>query len=281
VKILLLGHDGQVGWELVRELSALGQVKGYSYPDIDYSRPADIRRLVREEQPGLIVNAAAYTAVDKAEEELDLAMAVNGTAPGVLAEEARKLGAVFVHYSTDFVFGGDKRVPYVEDDTPAPLGAYGMTKLAGERAVQSVGGCFFIFRLSWVYGLRGENFLLKLRKLAEEKPELRVVDDQVGSPTWCRAVARATASVLKGGDAGTVPEETCGLYHMTCAGQTSWYAFAKAFLPDGTNLVPVSTDEYPTPACRPAYSVLDCGRLRETFGVSMPAWQEALKECLA
>jgi len=281
--ILLLGHDGQVGWELQRALEGggLGRVRGFSFPEVDFGRVGDLRRLVREVRPSLIVNAAAYTAVDKAESEPDVAHAVNATAPAILAEEAQRLNAVFVHYSTDFVFDGRKGTPYTEEDPPAPLSVYGETKLQGELAVGAAGGRSFVFRLSWVYGARGSNFLLKILKLAKGGTALRVVDDQVGSPTWCRSVAEATVAVLrKERVRGGRGADRYGLYHMTCSGRTTWYGFAKAFLPESSSISAVSTDEFGTAAARPAFSVLDCSRLKRAFGLSLPPWQDALGMCL-
>jgi dTDP-4-dehydrorhamnose reductase len=278
MKILLLGHDGQIGWELDRRLSVKGSVRGLSYPDIDYSQIDDVLKIVRDESPDIVINAAAYTAVDKAETDVDLAKVINAEAPGRIAEEAEKLGAVFVHYSTDFVFDGKKGVPYIEEDIPNPLSVYGETKLAGDRAVLAVGGRSFVFRVSWIYGLRGSNFLLTMRRLAGERDELGVVDDQVGCPTWCGSVAEGTAGVLDKVLAGD--EDHFGLYNMVCGGETSWCGFAKEILGDSVTVNPITTEEYPTPAVRPAYSGLDCTKLKETFGIELPNWRVALMECL-
>lgn len=282
-RILLLGHDGQIGWELHPGLKALGNVRALSYPEVDFARPGAVRRLVRDVRPTLIVNAAAYTAVDKAEDEPDVARAVNAGGPAVLAEEAKRLDALLVHYSTDFVFDGAKGSPYTEEDAPCPLSMYGQTKWEGDQAIRAAGCRYLVFRVSWIYGLRGSNFLLAIRRLAAEDRRLRVVDDQVGCPTWCGSVARATFAVLgklpafgRTGDA----RERLGLYNMVCSGQASWYAFAGAFLPASAQVEPIPAAEYPTRAVRPAYSVLDCTRLERVFGVTMPAWQDALRRCL-
>ena len=195
-KILLTGKNGQVGWELERSLQPLGQVIAFDRSGLDLASPDSIRAVIREVKPELIVNPAAYTAVDKAESEPDLAMAVNGVAPGIIAEEAKRLGAALIHYSTDYVFDGTKAEPYTEDDVPKPINVYGKTKLAGEQAVQAIGVPHLIFRTSWVYGMRGKNFLLTILRMAKEKDELRIVDDQFGAPTWSRMIAETTAQVL-------------------------------------------------------------------------------------
>jgi dTDP-4-dehydrorhamnose reductase len=282
-RILLFGHDGQIGWELRSRLAGIGTVHGLSYPDVDFSDPPAVRRLVRDVSPGLIVNAAAYTAVDRAEDEPLVARAVNAGGPAVLGEEARRLGAFLVHYSTDFVFDGVKGTPYREDDLPRPLSVYGQTKWEGDQAVLASGCACLIFRVSWIYGLRGSNFLLTLRRIAAQGKPLRVVDDQIGCPTWCGVVADATLDVLKQafrpGCRGDAFDEG-GLYNMVCGGHTSWYGFARAFLSRAAVVEPIPASEYPTAATRPAYSVLDCGRLERTFGVSMPDWQDALGECM-
>ncbi len=259
--------------------------------ELDLSVPDQIRKQVRKIAPELIINAAAYTAVDEAEKEPDLAMAVNGVAPGILAEEAKSLGAPLIHYSTDYVFDGKKTEPYTEEDAPHPINVYGTTKLAGERAIQSVGQVHLIFRTGWVYGLRRKNFLLTMQGLAREKKEIRVVDDQTGAPTWCRSIAEATTHVLskflKGGAEGGVSalEEKSGIYNMTCTGQTNWYDFAKSIfdrqpLENRPTLAPISTEEYPTAARRPQNTVLLPHKLEKTFEVVCPFWEDGLKSCL-
>jgi dTDP-4-dehydrorhamnose reductase len=285
-KILIFGGSGQVGWELRHKLACLGQISAVEYPKVDFSQPDSIRETIRASEPAVILNAAAYTTVDKAESEPEFAMAINGTAPGVIAEEAKRLGCILVHYSTDYVFDGTKPCPYLETDTPNPLSVYGKTKLAGDEAIQAVGCEALILRTSWVYGARGNNFLLTMLRLAAEHSELRIVDDQRGAPTSSECIAQATADILaqilppaKGGLEGR-----SGIYNLTNAGETTWFGFARAFLANwcevnGTSapkLVPIETSEFPRPARRPANSRLSCRRLEESFGVRMPAWEEAL-----
>ncbi|MGI6513224.1 MAG: dTDP-4-dehydrorhamnose reductase [Syntrophomonadales bacterium] len=283
-KILLLGKNGQVGWELQRTLAPLGNVIAMDQDELDLVRISDIRSKVQDLKPDVIVNAAAYTAVDKAESEPDLAMAINGAAPGVLAEEAKKIGALLVHYSTDYVFDGTKDTPYTEEDMPNPLNVYGKTKLAGERAIQAVDGNYLIFRTSWVYGARGTNFYLTMLRLAQEHEEIRVVDDQIGAPTWCRMIAESTALILSQGinrseGFNRYFEDRKGIYHMTAAGQTSWYGFAKRIfesINDSNrrlkNLVPISSNQYPTIAIRPTMSSLDNKKMKVTYGVRICNW---------
>jgi dTDP-4-dehydrorhamnose reductase len=287
--VLVTGANGQLGWELRRALAGLGEVVAVGRSELDLADAAAIRRVVGERRPALVINPAAYTAVDKAESESELAQAVNAVAPGVLAEECGRIGAALIHYSTDYVFDGTQRGAYVETDPTNPLGVYGRSKLEGERAVAAAGAPYLTFRTAWVYAGRGRNFLLTMRRLSNERDELRVVDDQVGSPTWARSLAEATAAVvarsgiLRGGDAGWI-RERAGIYHLTCAGQTSWCGFARAIVErvPGARKVPVkaiTTAEYPTPATRPANSVLDCTKAWETFGVRLPPWEEALAKC--
>jgi len=287
MKILLIGCNGQVGWELNRTLQPLGEVVALDYPAIDLALPDKIREQVRHIQPQLIVNAAAYTAVDKAEEEPELALAINGMAPGILAEEAKRIKAALVHYSTDYVFDGSKSEPYTEDDPPNPVSIYGQSKWKGEKAVREVGLPHLVLRTSWVYGSRGKNFMLTMLRLAREKEEIRVVDDQIGSPTWCRLVAEATAQILAQGirDWPGFLSEKGGLYHLCAGGRTSWFHFAEAILrhdPDRADqkvkrLLPISTAEYPTPARRPAYSLLSCEAAYRAFGLRLPDWNLTLR----
>ncbi len=289
-RILLIGATGQVGWELQRCVQALGTVipagRQQSHR-VDLTDPDSVRTLVQATQPTIILNAAAYTAVDKAETEAELAYAVNAQAPGILAEEAQRLGALLVHYSTDYVFNGQQCHPYTEDVPTQPLGVYGSSKLAGEQAIQAVGGQYLIFRTAWVYGRRGHNFLLTMQRLARERDELRIVNDQVGAPTWSRVIAEVTAMILAqlySPFSRLEMPEMSGIYHLTCAGETTWYHFASAILAQGERqprLVPITTKDYPTPAQRPAYSVLSCAKLQETFGVNLPSWDQALALCLA
>jgi len=282
-KMLVFGRIGQVGWELRHKLACLGPVTGVEYPEIDFTKPDSIRNAVRAAAPAVIINAAAYTAVDKAETEPEIAMAINGTAPGVLAEEARRLGSILVHYSTDYVFDGAKQSAYLEADAPNPQNVYGKSKLAGDEAIQAVGGDYLILRTSWVYGARGSNFLLTMLRLAMERDELRIVDDQTGAPTTSECIAQATANLLAQllAPQGGGLQGRSGIYNLTNAGETTWFGFAKAFLTKhyGTEtpkLIPIPTSEFPRPAKRPANSRLSCQRLEETFGAVMPHWEDAL-----
>jgi dTDP-4-dehydrorhamnose reductase len=281
-KILVIGKTGQVGWELQRTLATLGKVIALDRHGMDLVDPDSIRSAIRSCSPQIIVNAAAYTAVDQAESEPDLALAINGIAPSIMAEEAKKLGALLVHYSTDYVFDGAKSEPYTEDDQPNPLNAYGSSKLAGERAVAASGVRYLIFRTSWIYGARGKNFLRTILRLAQERDELRIVDDQVGAPTWCRAIAEATAQALVCAQARDAPNAN-GTYHLSTAGSTSWCGFAKAILEcagRSCKVVPIPSNAYPLPARRPANSVLSNAKLNARFGITLPDWSCALKLCL-
>ena len=276
MRILLTGRNGQVGGELNKTLAPLGELTALGRAELDLRDAAGVRDAVRAAKPEVIVNAAAYTAVDRAEAEREAAFAVNATAPGVLAEEAKRAGALLVHYSTDYVFDGEKPAPYVEEDTPNPLNVYGASKLAGERAIAASGCRHLILRTSWVYGPRGSNFFLTMLRLAREKPELRVVDDQVGAPTSSLAIARGTAQLLT--------RRAQGLYHMSAAGETSWCGFARAILSSAglaTAVVAIRTEDYPAPAKRPRNSRLDCSRLRRDFGLSLAPWEEQLAEVIS
>lgn len=290
MRILVTGKHGQVGYELERSLQPLGEVIALDRSKMDLANLAQVRDTIRDLKPQLIVNSAAYTAVDQAENELDAAMRVNGDAVAVMAEEAAGIGAAMIHYSTDYVFDGSKNGPYTENDEPCPVNAYGHSKLAGERALQAAGIPHLIFRTSWVYGARGRNFLLTVKRLAQERNELRIVADQYGTPTWCRIIAEATAhaiATLNGPDRVLRRDqwqELGGIYHLTAQGQTTWHGFAQAIvasLGDGKKPVvtPIATREYPLPAKRPANSVLSCERLMRNF-CSLPDWQTALKLCL-
>jgi dTDP-4-dehydrorhamnose reductase len=285
--ILLIGKIGQVGWELRRTLAPMARVTCMDFPDIDLTSSDSIRRWVREARPNIVINAAAYTAVDKAETELDKAMKINGVAPGILAEEAKKLGALLVHYSTDYIFDGTKTEPYIETDAPNPLGAYGRTKLAGDEAVRAIGGAHLIFRLCWVYGARGQNFMLTMMRLAREREKLRVVGDQVGCPTWSRMIAETTTLALKQVVAAPDPAAFTGTYHLASSGVTSWHGFADAIIKlmpaEGkkcTQVEAIATAEYPTPTKRPAFSVLSCDKLERVFGLRLPHWEDSLKQVL-
>ena len=279
-KILLIGRNGQVGRELQRTLAPLGEVMAMDRRALDLARPEAIRKAIHAVRPDIIVNAAAYTAVDQAESEPDLAMAINGLAPGVMAEEAKKSGALLVHYSTDYVFDGSKATPYTENDTPDPINAYGRSKLAGEQAIQGAACRHLIFRTSWVYGRHGKNFLRTIQRLAKEKEQLSIVDDQIGAPTWSRMIAEATALALRGDPRN---EQNSGLYHMTSSGQTSWHGFARAILDaQGWNgrLLPIPAKDYPLPAQRPANSTLGNDKLAAMFALALPDWRQALLLCL-
>ncbi|QDG51689.1 dTDP-4-dehydrorhamnose reductase [Persicimonas caeni] len=282
--ILLFGARGQVGRELQRVLGPLGEVVAADREHADLTDSDAVRALIRNTQPSLLVNAAAYTAVDKAEEETELARMVNAVAPGILAEEAAALGAPLVHYSTDYVFDGTANRPYTEDDATKPVNTYGRTKLAGEEAIRERHAAHLILRTSWVYGLRRQNFLRTMLRLAKTHPELRVVDDQIGAPTWCRTIAETTAVVLARWLTDDEPSARAGTYHLTCAGQTSWCGFARAIFEafidqpdDRPDVEPIPSSEYPTSAQRPPFSVLDCRRLRDVFAVRLPEWSSALQ----
>jgi dTDP-4-dehydrorhamnose reductase len=281
-KILIFGRAGQVGWELRHRLACLGQVVSAGTPEVDFSKPDSIRAAVRAAEPAVIVNAAAYTAVDKAEAMPEAAWAVNAVGPGVIAEEAKRLDSLLVHYSTDYVYDGSKPGPWAETDAPNPLNVYGKTKLAGDEAIEAVGGDYLILRTSWVYGARGSNFLLTMLRLAKERTELRIVDDQTGSPTTSECIAQATAQIIAQvlAPAGEGLAGHSGVYHLTNSGATTWFGFAKAFLSKQLvcpKLIPISTSEYPLPARRPVNSVLSCEKLAGTFGVRMPAWEKSLE----
>jgi len=300
-KILLFGKNGQIGRELTHLLRTLGSVTPLDREDLDLCVPDDIRRGIRSAAPDLIVNAAAYTAVDRAETEESTAFALNAQAPGVMAEEAKSIGAVLVHYSTDYVFDGTKDSPYVEEDRANPQNAYGRTKLAGERAIMESRASHLIFRTEWVYAREGKNFLLTILRLATEREELRIVQDQIGSPTWSRTIAEATTQVLARvfSPANGTPSlsELSGIYHMTATGQTSWYEFARLILDEALRhtprapwfasatrgkrlitrrVIPLTSAEYPTPARRPSNSVLSNARLMRVFGIQLADWRTQL-----
>jgi len=293
LRFLVIGSNGQVGWELCRTLSSLGEVVAIDRPDVELSSADSIRAVIRDKQPKVIINAAAYTAVDKAEEEPELAMQINAFAPAVMADEARRLSALFVTYSTDYVFDGSKTGSYAEDDQPNPLSVYGKTKLAGDDAVKDSGASYLIFRTSWVYGARGKNFLLTMKRLATERKEIKVVDDQVGAPTWSRSIAEATAQIIAqrmspelhgSRSAAETFAEITGLYNLTCTGETSWCGFAAKIADqvrasrEGSvaRILPIKTDEYPVRARRPMNSILNNTKLKRTFGLQLPVWDAAL-----
>lgn len=297
-KILILGKQGQVAWELQVTLATLGNVTVLGSQELDLANPDRIRDRVRQIQPDIIVNAAAYTAVDKAENEPDLCMSINATAPGILAELAREFQALLVHYSTDYVFDGTKTSPYLETDPTNPLSVYGASKLAGERAIIQVDCPHLILRTTWVYGNRGKNFLLTILRLAAERTELKIIADQFGAPTWSRAIAEATAQILAQCHRDSRSEQLSqrssirGIYNLSAAGKTSWHGFASEIVtqyrsqsPDRhlavQNIIPIPTSEYPTPAQRPANSILDNRKISTDFGVQMPEWHLSLSQLLA
>jgi dTDP-4-dehydrorhamnose reductase len=290
MRILLTGKNGQVGWELQRSLLPLGEVVALDRGGMDLSSPDSIRTAIRGAKPEIIVNAAAYTMVDKAESEPDLALRINGVAPGIMAEEAKRSGALLIHYSTDYVFDGTKQGPYLEDDAPNPVSSYGRSKLAGEEAIRATRVPHLILRTSWVYAARGNNFLLTMLRLARERSELRIVNDQSGAPTWARFLAEATAQVLgaNGGDSSTARDNS-GLYHLASAGAVSWFGFAEAIFAEARRrlpgfksptLAPIPTSAYPLPARRPLNSRLGTAKLTATFGVTPPRWEAMLKQCM-
>lgn len=286
MKILINGQNGQVSRELQRRLGDVSELIVLGRNQLDLAQPEHIRQQVQKIRPDLIINAAAHTAVDQAESEPELAFAINSTGPGILAEEALALGIPLIHYSTDYVFDGSKTEPYNEDDVPNPLGVYGKSKLAGEQAITAVQGQHLILRTSWVYSTHGRNFLLTMQRLLQEKPELRIVADQIGAPTWAGTIASSTVALIERWQAGQAG--AWGTYHLTAQGETSWFGFAQA-IGDAlreqgkpcANLLPIPSSDYPTPAARPLNSRLDCRRLQREWGVSQPDWQSALRECLA
>jgi dTDP-4-dehydrorhamnose reductase len=289
-KVLLLGSDGQVGWELQRTLGVIAEVvpttlSGNGGLQLDLLDSSAVTSIVRQTHPDFIINAAAHTAVDKAETEVDLSRRLNADVPELLGQLASETGARVIHYSTDFVFSGDSDRPYKEEDATGPLSVYGRTKLEGEQRLLESGADALVFRTSWVYGNYGHNFMLTMMRLFREKEQLSVVNDQIGAPTWSRMIAEATAQIVhhlyQSPDKAALP---MGIYHLTAAGETSWYGFASSILElmgAACTLQPVSTDEYPTPAKRPAYSVLDNAKLKQTFGLQLPNWLDSLKHCMA
>jgi dTDP-4-dehydrorhamnose reductase len=287
MRILLLGNTGQLGWELERTLISLGEVTALDYPTIDLAKPDSLRSVVREARPQVIVNATGYTAVDRAESEMPLAEALNAVAPGILAEEALRLGAALIHYSTDYVFDGEKGIPYVEADTPNPLSAYARSKLAGEQAIQQASNAYLILRTAWMYTLRRESFVTKVLQWAREQRVMRVVEDQVSNPTWARLLAEVTAQVLAMGGKNVVDwlAEHRGLYHLAGDGHTSRYEWAQAILRLDprreeqvvVQVLPALTVDFPTLARRPLFSALNCGKFTEVFGRCLPPWEAALR----
>jgi dTDP-4-dehydrorhamnose reductase len=289
-RILIVGAAGQVGVELQRSFAGYGPIVAVDIDSIDLADADQTRALVRRVKPDVILNAAAYTAVDRAESESAVATAINETAPRVLAEEALALDALLVHYSTDYVFNGEKKEPWVESDAPDPLNVYGVSKLAGEQAIQQIGGRYLTFRTSWVYGPHGKNFLLTMLKLGGERDKLSIVADQFGSPTTSIELARATREITEGVLAGRFgsQQDWAGLYHMTCGDSTTWFGFAEAIFQRAARqmnaktpeLTPLATEDYPTPARRPRNSVLSNQKLYDRFGVRLLTWQAALDQVM-
>jgi dTDP-4-dehydrorhamnose reductase len=307
MRILLLGKGGQVGWELQRSLSTLGQVTALDFDTTevdgvpvcgDFSQPERVAQTVRVLKPDVIVNAAAHTAVDKAESEPEFARLLNATTPGLIAQEAQQLGAWLIHYSTDYVLDGSGTTPWVETDAPAPLGVYGQTKLEGEQAMAQSGCQHIILRTSWVYGARGGNFAKTMLKLAQEREELKVIDDQVGAPTGADLLADVTAHIIArvkskaeaSSNAATLNQALSGIYHCVAAGQTTWFDYANHVLSTAkaikpameikARVLPVPTSAFPTPAKRPHNSRLNTGKLQQTFGLTLPHWQAGVTRML-
>ncbi|MGF6727287.1 dTDP-4-dehydrorhamnose reductase [Paraburkholderia sp. GAS41] len=286
--ILLTGVNGQVGFELARSLQGLGKVVALDRNSLDLANLDQVRRVVREVKPGIIVNPAAHTAVDKAESDIEAAMRLNAEAPGVLAEEAKRLGTALVHYSTDYVFDGTKNGFYVEGDPVNPQNVYGKSKLAGEQAIAASGCAYLIFRTSWVYGTRGKNFLLTMLRLGADRDELSVVADQFGAPTWSNTIAALSSNVLAQAPVmsdGDWWQQHSGIYHLTASGATSWHGFAAAIfefsdLAEKPSVTPIPASAYPTPAARPGNSRMSNDRLAATFGVRAPDWRDALRLCM-
>lgn len=305
-RILLIGKNGQLGRGLNCLLADTSELRALGREELDLTKPDCVRKAIREFRPNVIVNAAAYTAVDKAESEEALARSINADAPAAIAEEAREIGAALIHYSTDYVFDGSKGSAYLESDATNPLSAYGRTKLAGENAIRAIGGRYLIFRTEWVYATRGKNFLFTILRLATEREELRIVSDQTGAPTWSREIAAATSKIIgeewrREGSEQFLAARS-GTYHMTASGQTTWFDFACAIVEHVRGcsdrpawltaaigdkpvivrrVLPIQTKDYPTPARRPEYSVLSNALLEEKFGVKLPDWRIQMKTALA
>lgn len=287
MRMLLLGKNGQLGWELQRCLQPLGEVVAVDYPQIDLRAPESLRSLIRELNPQILINATAYTAVDRAETEPDLAMQINAIAPAIMAEECLARDCALIHYSTDYVFDGTKGSPYTEEDVPHPVNHYGYSKWKGEQAIQEVGGLFLIFRTAWVYSLRGNSFVRKVLQWSRQQETLRVVDDQISNPTWARMLAEITTLLLGKYSLDQLAERK-GLYHVAGDGYCSRYEWAKAILelnPGPADqvtrqILPASSADFLTPAQRPLFSALSCERFLSAFSLRLPPWKEALKLAL-
>jgi dTDP-4-dehydrorhamnose reductase len=287
MRILLIGNTGQLGWELERSLAPLGEINACDYPVVDLGDISSLRRLIRDCQPDLLINAAAYTAVDRAESEPDLAEKINSTAPTVMAEEAGRVGSAFIHYSTDYVFDGLKGSPYLENDQPHPLSVYGRTKLAGEQAIRQVGGAYLVLRTSWVYSMRRDSFVTKVLQWARSQSVLKLVTDQVSGPTWSRMLAEVTAQLITLAKADPIGWFTDhqGLYHLAGEGHCSRFEWGQKVLQldphkeqqVARELLPVRSTSFPTPARRPLFSALNCDLFKHTFGLQLPDWKIALK----
>ena len=285
IHILLFGENGQVAYELARALAVIGKITGVGRDRIDFCALDTISTVIQETNPDVIINSSAYTAVDKAEEDPKTAMLVNGLAPGVIANEAKKINAPLIHYSTDYIFNGESSRPYRENDTPDPINQYGKTKLAGDKAIQESEVPYLILRTSWVYGNRGKNFFLTIQELAKNRSTLSVINDQVGAPTWCRHIAEATSNILFMGKSNlwNFIDKHSGIYNVSGSGETTWYGFAKAIISrmkaeevQTSEIKKIDTKDYPTAADRPHYSVLDNSRLENVFGLKLPDWQDSL-----
>lgn len=284
--ILLVGSTGQLGWELHRCLISYRKVVALDFPEINLAEPESIRSKIHEIQPSILINAAAYTKVDKAENEPDLAHAVNAAAPRVMAEEGNRLGCLLIHFSTDYIFDGRTNHPYREDDPPHPLNVYGATKLEGEQAIQAISRNFLIFRTSWLYSMRRESFISKVLEWASHSNELRIVDDQISSPTWARMLAQAIAHIISA--SGGQLQEKSGVYHLCGSGYTNRLVWAKTIVEIAagnsqslTRIQPAKTEDFPSPAQRPLFSALDCHKVQKTFSICLPDWMESLKLAMA
>jgi dTDP-4-dehydrorhamnose reductase len=289
VPVLVLGGTGQIGYEMIRTLAWLGPITAPTRAEVNLADLSAVRTLVRDRAPAMVVNAAAYTAVDAAESDADACMRLNAELPEILGDECKRVGALLVHFSSDYIFDGAKRSPYVETDAPNPLGLYGRSKLAGDLAIAASGAAHLIFRTSWVYSARGKNFARTMLRMAREREELRVVNDQVGAPTSAPAVAAGVSGVLRvlsaDRDFHAATEDASGVYHMTAGGSTTWFEFAKAVIGADRRaseqrcraIVPIPSAEYPTAAKRPAYSVLDNSKLASRFGVRLSNWKDSLE----
>jgi len=290
MRIVLLGKNGQVGWELKHSLNTMGDVISLGRADVDLALPESIESTLTALQPNVIINASAYTEVDRAETEIELANNVNAVAPGIMAEVARKSGAVFIHYSTDYVFDGTKNAPYVESDTPNPLNVYGRSKLDGEINIQQAGDVYLILRTSWVYSMRGNSFVNKVLQWSRNNKTLKIVQDQISNPTWARMLAETISSVLDGNYLELLERirERRGIYHLSGSGFTSRYEWAKYILSLDPNraeqlvqtVEPALSLEFQTPARRPLFSALDCSKFEQIFGLHSPDWEESLQKAM-